>query len=417
MIRRFVLPVLAILTFSALADEREADALRLADATPEAAERAGDWRNFAEAAFGAARLRSDGSLRHARRLSLDLRYDHAFGEWRAVFANRLDASWPAQSGDEHAINTVKEAYLSRRPAQDVLFDFGRINVRNGVATGYNPTDYFRAGALRSIVSIDPVSLKENRQGSILLRGQRLWQGGSLTALYSPGQNRRPSRDGFSLDTGATNPRERWLFALSRKIGGFAPQFLVYREENLPTQYGLNLSGLVNDATVAHVEWSGGRGPSLLEQALGRPGRSSGAWRNRLAAGLTHTTSDKLSLTAEYHYNGGGLDAADWNALRQGLPAAYGLYRRWVGDAQEAPTRQALFFHATWQDAIVRRLDLSAMHNHDLVDSSRRTWLEARYHIESWEYALQWQRSRGQALSNYGALPESRGWQAVLRMYF
>jgi hypothetical protein len=418
MIRRSAFAVLAILTFSAQAGDGEADALRLADEVPDAVAPARDWRGFAEIGLGEARLRGNGETQRQRRLSFDLQVDHALTpQWRLVFADRLDASWPAQGGDDHALNTVKEAYLGWRPAQDALLDFGRVNVRHGVATGYNPTDFFRAGALRSVVSIDPASLKENRQGSVMLRGQWLWAGGALTALYSPDLERRPSRDGFNLNVGATNPRDRWLFALSQKIGGFNPQFLIYREEDLPTQVGLNLTGLVNDATVAHVEWSGGRGPSLLEAALERPGRSPQAWRNRLAAGLTHTTPDKLSLTAEIHYNGGGLDAADWNALRQGTPAAYSLYRQWVWNAQEPPTRQALFFRATWQDAIIHRLDLGAMHNRDLVDSSRRTWLEARYHVGRWEHALQWQRSSGQALSNYGALSESRSWQAVIRVYF
>lgn len=401
----------------AWAQDAEASALRLADEAPVEVNKASDWRAFLEGALGDA-ARRDGRDGERRRLSLDIRYDHAFSpQWRVFLADRLDVSRPVQDGGDSGINTLKEAYLGWRAQPETLLDLGRVNVRNGVAAGYNPTDYFRAGALRSIVSIDPVSLKENRQGSLLLRGQRLWQGGSLTALYSPGLERRPSNDGFSLDIGATNPRDRWLFALSQKIGGFAPQFLVYREANLPTQVGLNLTGLVNDATVAHIEWSGGRGPSLLKAVLGRQGRSPEAWRNRLAAGLTHTTPDKLSLTAEVHYNGGGLDAADWNALRQGPPAVYGLYRQRVWDAQGPPTRQALFFRATWQDVFIHRLDLGAMHNHDLVDSSRRTWLEARYHIGRWEYALQWQRSSGRALSNYGALPESRSWQALLRVYF
>lgn len=418
MMRRSAIAVLAGLTFSAQAGDSEADALRLADEVPDAVAFARDWRGFAEIGLGEARLRGIGERQWQRRLSFDLQVDHALTpQWRLVFADRLDASWPAQGGGDHALNTVKEAYLGWRPTQDTLLDFGRVNARYGVATGYNPTDFFRAGALRSIVSIDPASLKENRQGSVMLRGQRLWAGGALTALYSPDLERRPSRDGFNLNVGATNPRNRWLFALSQKIGGLNPQFLIYREAAAPARFGFNLTGLLNDATVAHLEWSGGRGPAQLEQALGRAAQASHGWRNRLAAGLTHTTADKLSLTAEVHFNGGGLGASDWNTLRAAPLPAYVRYRLWARDAQEPPTRQALFFRATWQDAFIHRLDLGAMHNRDLVDSSRRTWLEARYHSGRWEYALQWQRSSGRALSHYGALPESRGWQALLRVYF
>lgn len=69
----------------------------------------------------------------------------------------------------------------------------------------------------------------------MLRSQWLWTGGSLTALVSPDLERRPSRDGFNLDLGATNPRDRLLVALSQEIGGLNPQFLLYREAAAPAR--------------------------------------------------------------------------------------------------------------------------------------------------------------------------------------
>lgn len=415
MIPRLALAALAVLGRAALASD--ADALQLADDAPQTVARASDWRSFAELAFGEARRRGDGAVRRDRRLSLDIQYDHSLSsEWRAVFADRLDASWPAQGSGDKAINTVKEAYLSRQWRQDLLLDLGRVNARHGVATGYNPTDYFRDGALRSVTSIDPASLKENRQGSVMLRGQKLWEGGALTALYSPRLSRQASSEGLSLDWGATNKRDRALVVLGQKLGEtLSPQFLAYREAALPTQFGLNLSGLVNDATVAYLEWSGGRSPSLLSQALQQA--AAPAWRNRLATGLSYTTPGKLSLTAEWQYSGAGLEREAWDALRAGPPALYALYRQRVQTAQELPTRQALFFRATWQDALIHRLDLSAMLNVDLIDSSRRPWLEARYRGDRAEYAVQWLRNDGRSLSNYGALPDSRGWQVTMRCFF
>ena len=137
----------------------------------------------------------------------------------------------------------------------------------------------------------------------------------------------------------------------------------------------------------------------------------------MSAGLTHTTADKLPLTAEYHHNGGGLDEADWRRLRQGPLPLYGLYRQWAGSTQEMPTRRALFLYGVWQDALLPRLDLSAMHHVDLIDWSRRSWLEARYHVDRLEYAAQWLQHRGAPLSVFGALPETRSWQLSLRYFF
>lgn len=405
----------------ARADDGDAGALMLADQAPEPAEKSGNLRTFIEAAHGGATRRSGGGAQDNQRLSLDIQYDHAFAPgWRALLGDRLDLNRPAPAGGEKNINTLKEAYLSWQARPETLLDAGRINVRNGVATGYNPTDYFRGGALRSVVSISPASLKENRQGSVMLRGQGLWDSGSLTMLYSPElRDRAGPAAGLSFDVGATNHKNRWLVAVSQKTAILTPQFLLYREAALPTQFGLNLTGLINDATVAHLEWSGGRGPSQLARALGplAPACSCDAWRNHLATGLTYTTANKLSLTGEYHYNGAGLDKAEWNALGQGAPLIYGQYRRWAQAAQELPTRRMLFFYGTWQDAMVNHLDLSLMHNFDLVDSSRRTWLEARYHVGNVEYALQALRNGGRQASDFGAIPESRSWQLVMRYYF
>lgn len=402
------------------AQDAEDSALQLADETPEVTQQARAWRVFVEGSLGGNVRRMDGATQDTRRASLDIQFDHSPRPVLRLFlADRLDISSPAAASGEHAINTLKEAYASLRPTPSVMADLGRINVRNGVAFGYNPTDFLRAGSLRSVVSIAPMSLKENRQGSVMLRGQKLWEGGSLTALYSPRLRDGPDREGFNLDVGATNSQDRWLIALSQTFAkGFAPQFLLYDEEASAPKLGLNVTGLLSDSTVVHVEWAGGRALSQRAQALRGllPVCECAAWRNRAAAGLTHTTAAKLSLTLEYHYNGAAADESEWNALRHGPLLAYGAYRDRVQDAQEMPTRQALFLFGLWQDALVHDLDLSLMVNHDLVDASRRVWVEALYHRGQFDFAVQWQRSRGTALSNYGAMPEARAWQFIVRYY-
>jgi hypothetical protein len=411
---------LFVLAGPARATDADDAALSLADLQPAEVAQASDWRSFIEAGAGASVRRGDGAVQGSRRLSVDIRYEHSLAPGTRVFvADRLDLGQPAPGRGEHAVNTLKEAYVSWQLAADAMFDLGRINVRNGVATGYNPTDYFREGAVRAPISINPASLRENRQGSVMLRAQHLWDGGSLTALYSPALARESNPEGLALDVGATNARHRGLLALSQRVGGLTPQLLVFHEEARSTRFGFNLTGLLNDATVAYLEWSGGRSATQLADALQAfmPACDCTTWRNRVSSGLTYTTPDKLSLTAEYQHNGGGLEASAWNALRQGPAAFYGQYRNAVRITQEMPTRRAVFLQALWQDALVPRLDLGVMHNLDLVDRSHRLWAEARYHVDSVEYALQWVRHGGEAGSVYGAVPESRGWQLLARYYF
>lgn len=399
------------------AQSDDLDALKLADKAEMKPEQARDWKAYAEAGLRESTRQAGGAGLHAERLSLDLRTDHVFAPgWRAVFADRLDMNRSYGAAGDGNVNTLKEAYLSWQAAPDRIADFGRINMRNGVATGYNPTDYFRAGAVRSATSIDPSSLRENRLGSVMLRGQALWQGGSLTALVSPGLADAPNSGAWNLDLGATNQRNRWLVAASQKFSDVLnPQFLLSGGQDQSAQAGFNLSVLANDATVVYFEWSGGRSKSLRSQALGGPEDS--AFRNRLASGLTYTTADNLSLTFEYDYNGGGLDRDGWSALRRGPVAAYARYRAFASTVQDPATRRQAFFYASWTDAYVKHLDLNAMLRYDALDSSRLQWIEARYHWTRADLALQTQLNVGRPGSDFGAAAERRITQLLLRTYF
>jgi len=58
-----------------------------------------------------------------------------------------------------------------------------------------------------------------------------------------------------------------------------------------------------------------------------------------------------------------------------------------------------------------------MQRFDVVDRSRLSWLEARYHWERVDLALQWQHNHGDTGSQYGALSQSQAWQVVATYFF
>ena len=392
---------------SVLADDQ--DALLLADATPASVMQVSDWKTFVEGSYARRDV-------NAQRLSFDLQYEGLLAPTlRIVLADRLDLNWPSQNGV--SINTLKESYLGWQVEADTLLDIGRINVHEGVSMGYNPTDYFRSGAIRSLVSLAPASLKENRLGSVMLRGQRLWDSGSLTALFSPKLNDQANHSSFNPDWGATNPQDRVLFSVSQKISDtLKPQFLLYKEAAQSAQLGFNLTGLMNDATVAYFEYSGGRSASLLAQAK-LPYNDDSAFRSRISTGLTYTTTNNISLTAELEYNGGGMSQSGWNNLYRSSPAVYASYRNWLQNLRESPTKQVAAFYGKWQDATINHLDLTAMALYDTSDYSRLSWLEARYHTGHNEIALQWQHNRGKPLSDFAASPQIQCLQLLLRQYW
>ncbi|AOY00788.1 hypothetical protein [Jeongeupia sp. USM3] len=400
----------ALLAGAAAADDDAA--LQLADQTADQVEAARDWRFLAELAGADAQYRVGEQPAEAR-LSLDGRIDRRFhDDWRFVFADRIDLR--SSGGHQTSVNMLKEAYLGWQPRTELLLDLGRINTRYGAGFGYNPTDFFKVGALRSVTSVNPASLRENRLGSVMLRGQTLWDGGSLTAMYSPKLADTPSDDAFSLDLGASNPQDRWLLALSHSFGdNLNPQWLLYHESDT-TQLGLNWSVLLGDATIVYAEWAGGRQRSVAGRAFGI---DDTAFRNALSTGLTWTAATRLTLTLEYQYDGAALASGGWDALRAGPIGPYLGYRQLAAQRQNLTTRHAAMLYAQWQDVLMPRVDLSGFVRQDLSDDSRLSWLETRWRGDSTDVALQWQYDAGDARSNYGGLPQRQIWQALLTHYF
>jgi len=393
------------------------DALKLADQAPaETAQGAQAWRFFVEGAVGKIETTGPDGRVDTRRAALDARFDANIAPGlRAVFSDRLDLAHSSGAAGEENVNTLREAYLSWARTEDQIVDLGRVNIRHGVALGYNPTDWFKENALRFVVSPDPAVLRENRQGTVVLQGQKLWSIGALSAAYSPKLGTSPSSDTFSLNAGATNPRDRWLLAGSYKFAEkFAPQLLLYGGADTPTQVGLNLSALMSDSAVVFGEFAVGKERSLAARALGLA--TARHQQTRGAVGLTYTTPFNLTVTGEAEYNGAAPDRDQWNALPALDPAARLQVLGAAQALQDLPVRRALFFYATWKDLLLRRLDLSAFVRREMETNSRAQWLEARYRWESADLALQWLSYAGSAGSVYRTIPERRSIELILRFY-
>ena len=375
------------------------------------------WRGFVEAAAATSCGPDARCTGVNKRLSLDLGYDRAIAPGvRAVFESRLDLNSRAQLGFEKRTHTLKEAYLAWTVDPQWTVEGGRINVRHGVATGYNPTDFFRARTLRTMVSVDPAATKANRLGTVVLRSQRVWDTGAASALFAPRLERHRSDAPFSADLGATNDRNRWLFTWTQRIGaGFAPQWLYYQEEQGDPQLGVNLSWAPHDSAVSFVEWRGGRTPDMLNAFSGTDRGAS--FRSQATAGVTLSPAPDLTVTAEYQYNGAAPDSRRWQAFARANPRALRAYLAWSRDLQELPTRHAVFGMARWKNAVMRNVDVSALLRFNPDDDSGMAWLELLYHWGSTDLGLQWQANHGGRHSEFGVVPPDEAWQLLLRHHF
>jgi len=249
----------------------------------------------------------------------------------------------------------------------------------------------------------------------MLRGQRLWDGGSLSMVYSPKLATRPSADGWSLDLGSTNNRDRGLIALGTRVTeSINTQLLVYKEAGQSVTFGANMTALLSDAATAHLEWTRGKEPDLLSRAL--PVIANMAARNRVVGGVTYTTLSKTSITVEYHYNGFGLNRAGINALA-GVPGGQLAYFGEALRLQELAPRQAYLIYVTQKGLFLKDLDLTAYLRVNPGDNSKLAWVELRHHWPSFDLTFQLQQSIGNARSEFGILPDRRTMQVLGTYYF
>lgn len=393
------------------------DPLALESAPVQKIETQSNVKMFVEGAIGSSSRRYQLGSGDLRRASFDFNYSGRIGEGlRVVFSDRVDNIYPTAPGSDSTINSLREAYLTwQSDSGSDIVDIGRINLRYGPGYGYNPTDFFRDGSLRTVTTANPFALRENRLGTVVLRGQHLWTGGSLSIAYSPKLANRPSAGGWSLDLGSTNNRDRGLVVLGTQFSeSVSTQLLAYKEQGLSPKVGASITALISDAAVAHAEWSRGSEPDPLRRALLLSDRKS--TRNRFAGGLTYTTLGKLSLTAEYEYNGFGLDKSDWAALAAN-PLNQVNYLLQAQRLQDQVPRRALLIYATQKDVGMKNLDLTAFLRVNLVDHSRLGWVELRHHWPNFDLALQLQQNIGRITSEYGILPDRRVIQLLGTYYF
>lgn len=372
-----------------------------------------------EAAVLALR-RPDGRDQTGHRLGLDLRWRSRLGsQVHAALSDRIDDLQPALDGRQRTRNSLREALVGWSTTdRTATVEAGRINVRHGPAYGFNPSDFLRSGATRTITNADPVAVRENRIGSFMLRGNQVVDGGAWEAVWSPKlTGSAPDAQTWTADLGATNAQHRLLLSASTRLSErwSAEGLALWQREHGHDRWGANLTGLVGDATVVYAEWSYGRLASLAQQWLAAAGTD--ALRHQAAAGLTYTLSSGTTLSAEWSFNGAGLDR---HQSQQLFTRSADLAAAAVASAQanqDQLARRAWLLYATHKGVVHKQLDMAAFLRGNAVDRSTLAWVEWRYHWPRFDGVLQWQRGFGDVQTEYGSLPLRQAVQLIGVAYF
>jgi hypothetical protein len=380
--------------------------------------------------------------RWEERALLDVRKEwHVGADLRLTYSGRLNLR--AEDGlgfpnHENLTNDLREAYLSWEPLDQFFLDVGRINLKSGVALGFNPTDFFKTRAVVEPLSVDPVVLREDRLGTLMLRAERVWTRGSVTAAYAPAvASDSPIYTSFDLRSfdpmfDRTNAHDRWLLKGSVDVAeDFSPELLAYESQGR-VRFGANFAQNVGQSVVAYLEWSGGRRGTVSADALAS-GRATGSlpvgaasvlpdlgavgFRNQLAIGASYTTSlPRITFNLELHFNQAGFSGADWDQwFRTGSgatplsPMAGALWyvRQYASDQQELISRRFAFLRMDWVDAFVPKLEVSGFIDTDLTDGSTRLQLGADYYLsDHWTIGGLVLVDAGARHSDFGSLPQA-----------
>lgn len=432
----------------AVADE-DKDLDLVPEALPQPGAATGDaigWKVYVEQALTLQSFRGDPivppppqrQLHWRERLSLDAKRTWLLGpDLNASYSGRLnflaeeDGPFPTSDNYRH---DFREGFASWEAAPQDYLDGGRINLRSGVAAGFNPTDFFKTRAVVDRVSNDPSVLRENRLGALMVRGQSIGESGAVSLAYAPSVTGPTPVYGSSLPSldpmfDRTNADHRVLLKASRDFGeDFSPELLVYREADR-TRFGANLTRDLGAKVVGYVEWAGGRRASLIEEAFryGQktgtlpenaprvlPGNRGQRFYNDAAIGAAYTTESKIAFNVEYHFHEAGLTRQDWRnwfdigRAGAGSPAVAGqlwFLRAYALEQQEPLARHAAFVRADWTDALVPDLRLTGLANVNLYDGSTLAQLAADYFwSDRWTFGVLAAANLGDHASERGSQP-------------
>jgi len=343
----------------------------------------------------------------------------------SVTAGPLDESMSTKRLD------LREAFVSQVDGNGLVWKVGRVNLRNGVALGYNPTDFFRANTVVDNTTRDPVSLRESRLGTYMLDLQRIGESGSVQAVVAPrvvtntkGLDDQPSA---GLAASRTNASNRFLLRFVRDFGvDLSPEFLLFKESGRDPKIGASITRALGQQATWYAEWTAGKRERPIDAAV-RFGAATGdlpqsslrllsgedrRMAHELVLGGSWANASNLSVNLEFHFNQNGLSRNEWKDMfdsrvaGQLVPASLVRYARdYASVFQEPLARRSVFTRAQWEDIWVRGLSVVALGNFNVDDRSTLFQLSLDYRLDaSQRIRATWQTNVGRGASQYGSLP-------------
>ena len=276
---------------------------------------------------------------------------------------------------------VQELALTYSPDINWTWILGRSNVRNGVASGFNPTDWFKDNSQTVVDTLDVADRRNDRLGILSFQGVFLTPDALLNFGYRPEISDKKDKltsdkDIFGLSLDRTNAEDAfWVkYTPSRWKNLSLTGTGLYMKDK--PAFGLELSLAVSESVVIYGEWSEQKRLSIAAEAIGSDasiyGNTELQFYSQIATGFTWSIGNNfvgeedVSLSLEYHYNEAGLDKDDLSVWKTSATAGKisGISSR----RQEPLARHQLFARLGWND-IIGDSDLSLITTYTPLDES------------------------------------------------
>ncbi|WP_269584464.1 hypothetical protein [Roseibium sp. Sym1] len=337
---------------------------------------------------------------------------------------------------------VQELGFAWDTGKNLSLEAGRINIRNGVALGFNPTDWFKANSLVTIDSQDPGDRREERLGTVVVNGatsigNTLVQAGYRPEISAAQDTVITNADIVGLNLNRTNPSYAAYAKVSPGFGGnisFTGNVIV---EDDRWGGGAEVSGALGNNLVLYGETFIQDRMNLSAEAL-EDGSGSAAFRRgigadqgffvaaQLAVGATWSfpevlaKSEDISLSLEYHYNGAGLNNRELDALADASGsdlAAAGAVHSFASREQEPLAQHQLFARFAWND-FWNDADFTAIGYYVPHDHSGLAQIAASYPFnDNLELSMRAFSVFGSDTSVYGSNPLQNSIQLAVKYTF
>ncbi len=225
--------------------------------------------------------------------------------------------------ESYSIN-LKELYYKGAISEKNIFEIGRINIADGFARGYNPTDYFKGGS-SFINSKDPKEIKDNRLGSIMFKNTIFLDSFTVKAIYSPKisvdkDSTLSSKKHYGLNLDKTNYHDRYTLALDYNGFKDISSLVVLHKNEDDLNFGFNLSYIDNN-WIFYTENSYKNSKDDFSKVVKKLNLhptiqnhfkkdKENIYQNVI--GFKHTSDNNIVTTLEYIHNSMGLNKKGWN---------------------------------------------------------------------------------------------------------